>query len=194
MEVGTPAAVAGAVAAYGTPHQDDEYTAIFRSLPAVDFAFAYGSGVFKQAGDAEEEGQPRQPQREPPMLDLVLAVKSPTEWHAANLEWNPRHYSALRWLGAETIARIQGACVRVRACVSIRGLCVWWCGCRLGTLSDTRPPTTEDYGAALYYNMGVPVPGQPGRAMKYGVMSTHALRRDLVDWAWMYAAGEWATD
>ena len=51
------------------------------------------------------------------------------------------------------------------------------------------PTQTEDYGAALYYNTAVPVPGQPGRAMKYGVISTHALRQDLLDWTWFYAAG-----
>lgn len=27
--------------------------------------------------------------------------------------------------------------------------------------------------------------------MKYGVISTHALRRDLMDWTWIYAAGTW---
>lgn len=47
----------------------------------------------------------------------------------------------------------------------------------------------EDYGAALYYNTALPVPGHPNRVMKYGIISTHALRRDLVDWQWMYAAG-----
>jgi translocator assembly and maintenance protein 41 len=52
------------------------------------------------------------------------------------------------------------------------------------------PPTTEDYGAAIYYNTAIPVPGQPGRVMKYGVISTHALRQDLLDWRWMYAAGK----
>jgi hypothetical protein len=50
-------------------------------------------------------------------------------------------------------------------------------------------PKPEDCGAALYYNTAVPVPGQPGRAMKYGVISTHALRQDLLDWTWIYAAG-----
>lgn len=50
-------------------------------------------------------------------------------------------------------------------------------------------PTTEDHGAAMYYNTAIPVPGQPGRVMKYGIISMHALREDLLDWRWMYAAG-----
>ena len=49
--------------------------------------------------------------------------------------------------------------------------------------------TAEDYGAAIYYNTAIPVPGQPGRVMKYGIISTHALRQDLLDWQWMYTAG-----
>ena len=57
------------------------------------------------------------------------------------------------------------------------------------SLTTPLPTQTEDYGAALYYNTAVPVPGQPGRAMKYGVISTHALRQDLLDWTWFYAAG-----
>lgn len=100
---------------------DDEeqelYASIFRSLPAVDFAFAYGSGVFKQAGDDEA---PKVDASRLPMLDLVLAVTSPTEWHAANLQRNPGHYSVLRWLGPGTIARIQGA---------LTLMSVWCIGC-----------------------------------------------------------------
>lgn len=41
----------------------------------------------------------------------------------------------------------------------------------------------------MYYNTAIPVPGQPGRVMKYGIISMHALREDLLDWRWMYAAG-----
>ena len=131
MEAPNPPAAAAAAADGG---RDDEYAAIFRSLPPVDFAFAYGSGVFKQAGyDGEQQpGQQRQPGQQQqqdygrlPMLDLVLAVKSPTEWHAANLQRNPGHYSVLRWLGPEAIARIQG---RARAAYS------WCCGWKGGIL------------------------------------------------------------
>lgn len=93
---------------------EEQYAAIFHSLPAVDYAFAYGSGVFKQAGNDETHGAGQQTRSAVdgarlPMLDLLLAVTSPTEWHAANLQRNPGHYSVLRWLGAGTIARIQGA-------------------------------------------------------------------------------------
>lgn len=54
------------------------------------------------------------------------------------------------------------------------------------------PIHTEDYGAAMYYNTAVPLPDgfQKGRLMKYGVISTTALRQDLLDWTWLYAAGK----
>lgn len=116
METIDPSVAAAAAADGG---RDGEYATIFRALPPVDFAFAYGSGVFKQAGyDSEQpplqqqELQLQQHYGRLPMLDLMLAVKSPTEWHASNLQRNPGHYSVLRWLGPEAIARIQG---RVRA-------------------------------------------------------------------------------
>lgn len=63
-----------------------------------------------------------------------------------------------------------------------------------GLVDANHLPPPEDYGAALYYNTAVPVPLQPGRAMKYGVISTHALRRDLLDWTWIYAAGAGLVD
>lgn len=47
----------------------------------------------------------------------------------------------------------------------------------------------------MYYNTNVACPdafGQPGRSMKYGVISTAALTRDLTDWSWLYASGECA--
>lgn len=102
----------------------------------MDFGFAYGSGVFDQDGyhDDDEDhpttaAAPRQiltnsggnatttPSSPPPivtdparlpMLDLVLAVRNPIEWHRENLERNWKHYSVLRYLGAERLGQIQG--------------------------------------------------------------------------------------
>lgn len=53
-------------------------------------------------------------------------------------------------------------------------------------------PYAESLGAAIYYNTAVPTPGsfQPGRSMKYGVVSTAHLRQDLVEWTWLYVAGK----
>lgn len=49
----------------------------------------------------------------------------------------------------------------------------------------------ESYGAKVYYNTMVPIERGPhaGRLMKYGVVSTCALRADLRHWHWVYLAG-----
>lgn len=41
------------------------------------------------------------------MLDLVFAVDDPAAWHEENLRRNGGHYSALGWLGAAAVARLQ---------------------------------------------------------------------------------------
>ncbi|CAM9382890.1 unnamed protein product [Scytosiphon promiscuus] len=83
---------------------DDELTELMAAFPAVEFAFAYGSGVLKQQGYAEDVSRPS----ELPMLDLVLAVKDSEEWHEANLERNREHYSGLaRLVGPGGITRLQ---------------------------------------------------------------------------------------
>lgn len=65
----------------------------------VRYAFAYGSGVFPQAG---YEGAP------PPMLDFVFAVTHPDHWHSINMTQFPSHYPAYtRVLGSNFVARVQ---------------------------------------------------------------------------------------
>lgn len=173
-------------------HEELVYQEILRSLPPLDFAFAYGSGVFEQEGynDDKEPPSPPSPSSSSldysalPMLDLVLAVRNPIEWHQQNLERNWGHYSVLRYLGAERLGQIQG-----------NNKIIYIVDPTIDSLSLTHTQHThtfppEDYGAAIYYNTSLPVPGQKGRRMKYGVISTHALRRDLLDWRWMYAAGK----
>lgn len=41
------------------------------------------------------------------MMDFILAVENPVEWHKKNLNKNPAHYSVLRHIGPEYIAKIQ---------------------------------------------------------------------------------------
>ena len=98
------------------PQQDQpqpQFDALLDELPPVEFSFAYGSGVFQQAGydplsTPPPSGDNGADYSNLPMLDLVFAVRNPTEWHRENLEKNRHHYSALRFLGAEHIAAIQG--------------------------------------------------------------------------------------
>ncbi|CAM9279633.1 unnamed protein product [Choristocarpus tenellus] len=74
------------------------------TLPEVDFAFGYGSGVLEQEGYS----QSLKSAHDLPMLDLVLGVKKPREWHEINLERNREHYSGFaRLIGPRGIAGVQ---------------------------------------------------------------------------------------
>ncbi|GAA5924945.1 hypothetical protein JCM1841_005375 [Sporobolomyces salmonicolor] len=65
----------------------------------IRFAFAYGSGVFRQKGYSAEDK---------PLLDFVFAVSHPSHWHAINMQQNPQHYSGLmRLLGSNAVAWLQ---------------------------------------------------------------------------------------
>ena len=55
------------------------------NLPIMQYAFAYGSGVFSQAPLSRRDGGA------PPMIDMVVAVKDPVQWHAANMLRNQSH-------------------------------------------------------------------------------------------------------
>ncbi|KAL4075142.1 mitochondrial matrix Mmp37-domain-containing protein [Scleroderma yunnanense] len=80
----------------------------------IRYAFAYGSGVFEQAGyDAPGEGpviqgaQGAQTQ-DSPMLDFVFAVNHPDHWHSINMHQFPGHYPLhARMLGSSFVARTQ---------------------------------------------------------------------------------------
>jgi hypothetical protein len=48
------------------------------NFPPVSYGFAYGSGVFVQP----DLYAPNAPKGSGPMLDFILAVDSPQEWHA----------------------------------------------------------------------------------------------------------------
>ncbi|XP_049622263.1 phosphatidate cytidylyltransferase, mitochondrial isoform X2 [Suncus etruscus] len=65
----------------------------------LSLAFAYGSGVFRQAGPSSNQKDS--------MLDFVFAVDDPLAWHKRNLKKNWNHYSFLKILGPKTITAIQ---------------------------------------------------------------------------------------
>ncbi|KAJ7316788.1 hypothetical protein JRQ81_002950 [Phrynocephalus forsythii] len=66
----------------------------------LSLAFAYGSGVFQQAG-ASTAG------KENNMLDFVFAVDDSVSWHTANLLKNRSHYSFLKYFGPKSISYVQ---------------------------------------------------------------------------------------
>ncbi|XP_060621925.2 phosphatidate cytidylyltransferase, mitochondrial isoform X1 [Anolis sagrei] len=68
--------------------------------PELSLAFAYGSGVFQQAGASSAETGNN-------MLDFVFAVDDSVTWHTTNLSKNRSHYSFLKYFGPKPIANIQ---------------------------------------------------------------------------------------
>ncbi|KAK4054004.1 Mitochondrial translocator assembly and maintenance protein 41 [Microbotryomycetes sp. JL221] len=83
----------------------------------IRFAFAYGSGVFKQAGYTDQDK---------PLLDFIFAVSHPSHWHAINMQQHPHHYSLpMRLLGSNVVAWMQerglGAGVWFNVEVQVKG-------------------------------------------------------------------------
>lgn len=94
---------------------EQELHAIISHFQApIDFAFGYGSGVFKQNG---YEGLVR------PQIDLILGVEDPVKFHEINMRQNPKHYSSLRYCGPTALARCQdfGAGIYFNPFVNIAG-------------------------------------------------------------------------
>ncbi|KAL1923712.1 uncharacterized protein VTP21DRAFT_8692 [Calcarisporiella thermophila] len=93
--------------------------AVVQSFNApVRYAFAYGSGVFRQRGyDTKKK----------PMVDFILAVTHPEHWHYINIQQNPHHYSFLRWFGSGAVSFLQdkvGAHVYFNPYVEVNGLLI----------------------------------------------------------------------
>ncbi|XP_011368963.1 phosphatidate cytidylyltransferase, mitochondrial [Pteropus vampyrus] len=65
----------------------------------LSLAFAYGSGVYRQAGPSSNQKNV--------MLDFVFTVDDPVAWHSKNLKKNRNHYSFLKVLGARVITTVQ---------------------------------------------------------------------------------------
>jgi translocator assembly and maintenance protein 41 len=120
---------------------------VHRFSPGIDYAFGYGSGVFRQAAVNTDPG----------MIDIILAVDDPHVWHERNLQRHSNHYSLMARLG----------------------------GPRFISWVQTK------FGARLYFhpfvNMNINNVAQ--RQLKYGVVSSDDMIRDLIDWDYLYLAG-----
>ena len=79
---------------------DDDLDLVLGDFPPVSYAFAYGSGVFRQRNYSDKQASSA-------MTDVVLAVEDPTAWHTENLARNREHYSGLAWFGPSAIAAVQ---------------------------------------------------------------------------------------
>ncbi|KIO23244.1 hypothetical protein M407DRAFT_110956 [Tulasnella calospora MUT 4182] len=77
----------------------EEIVGTFRA--PIRYAFAYGSGVFKQKGYEQNTG-------DRPMLDFIFAVTHADHWHSINMEQFPSHYPlTARIAGSGLVSRFQ---------------------------------------------------------------------------------------
>lgn len=120
---------------------------VHRFSPGIDYAFGYGSGVFRQTAVNTDPG----------MIDIILAVDDPHVWHERNLQRHSNHYSSMARLG----------------------------GPRFISWVQTK------FGARLYFhpfvNMNINNVAQ--RQLKYGLVSSDDMIRDLIHWDYLYLAG-----
>lgn len=137
----------------------------------IRYAFAYGSGVFGQSGNASQPSaglptsQSLSPHPDPPkaveewqkggakIIDFIFGVSHTQHWHSLNLTQHPHHYSALRYLPYSSAA-------------------ISW--------------IQDSLGAGVYFNPYITVNGV---MIKYGVVSLDTLAADLTDWNTLYLAG-----
>jgi translocator assembly and maintenance protein 41 len=152
---------------------------VIDSLPGpIDWAVAYGSGVRHQANSDPSGVNPTTTflpsriaeQQKPPMTDFLLSTPSLPEFHSANLRRNPSHYPlTARLLGGRRIAWLTerwGAGLWYVTMVNIRGLVSVF--------------ISELSGGGL---------GLIREEVKYGVISTEKLKKDLQGWDTLYVAG-----
>ena len=73
----------------------------------IRYAFAYGSGVFEQAGYDKSAGAQAKGSNGP-MLDFVFAVTHPDHWHSINMHQYPGHYPLhARAFGSSFVSQVQ---------------------------------------------------------------------------------------
>lgn len=73
----------------------DELAVLLKYLPPVDFGCVYGSCLHP---NNSSQGS---------MIDYILGVSDPEQWHSENLKMNPRHYASwIRLGGGNLITRI----------------------------------------------------------------------------------------
>src|SRR2546423_10620065 len=129
----------------------------------IRYAFAYGSGVFPQAGSGSFPSSnvslhPAPPAAitkvqdgKPKMIDFIFGVSYTQHWHSINLQEHRDHYSGIASLGSYAVSKIQ-----------------------------------DSIGAGCYFNPYVTV---DGTLIKYGVVNLDTLCRDLSEWDTLYLAG-----
>ena len=95
----------------------------------IRFAFAYGSGVFKQGAASADK----------PMVDFIFGVSHTQHWHSLNMQEYPDHYSFLRRFGSRAISNVQdhiGAGVYFNPYVEVNGMMIKYGVVNVDTLCE----------------------------------------------------------
>lgn len=115
--------------AFGSNEMKDRLRSLLREFHApVQYAMAYGSGVFSQGKGTSSK----------PQIDLIFGVSHTAHWHSLNLRQHRDHYSFLGSFGSDTVSYVQdkmGAGVYFNPYVDIHGTV-----CRTLCMSDIRWP------------------------------------------------------
>ncbi|KAJ1730234.1 Mitochondrial translocator assembly and maintenance protein 41 [Coemansia biformis] len=139
----------------------------------VRYAFAYGSGVYRQSGYGESK----------PMVDLILAVSHPDHWHALNISQHRAHYSFMGSLGARAVAAVQdrlGAGVYYNPFVEINGVQVKYGVVSMETLSSDLLNWDSLYLAGRMHKPTLTLRRDPLMRISKQVNLTHAVRAALL--------------
>lgn len=134
----------------GLADPDPSLSEVLDELPPASAAFAYGSGVFHQPG-LYERSQDKGPR---PMIDFILTVEDPVDWHRLNLARNPSHYSCFA-------SRVGASTVRIHASGWSLGVCLFLTEYNQ-TLSSNMVQAAraaEGLGAGVYFNTLIPMRG-----------------------------------
>ncbi|PRD29670.1 UNVERIFIED_CONTAM: tamm41 [Trichonephila clavipes] len=175
---------------------------IARFPQRFSLAFAYGSSVFSQGNKNNQKNS----------IDFIFCVDDPLAWHQANVQANNKHYSMLKYAGADFIKYVQehfGAKMYFNSLVEVGNrknmidfiFCVddplAWHQANVQANNkhysmlkyagaDFIKYVQEHFGAKMYFNSLVEV---ENRMIKYGIISTTHLIEDLLDWQTLYISG-----
>ncbi|KAJ1843690.1 Mitochondrial translocator assembly and maintenance protein 41 [Coemansia sp. RSA 2708] len=140
----------------------------------IRYAFAYGSGVYKQTGYAGESK---------PMVDLIFGVSHPDHWHALNIAQNRAHYSFMGTLGAHAVSFVQdraGAGVYYNPFVEVNGMVVKYGVVSMDTLGSDLLNWDTLYLAGRMHKPTLTLRRDPLMRISKQVNLTHAVRAALL--------------
>ncbi|KAJ2776135.1 Mitochondrial translocator assembly and maintenance protein 41, partial [Coemansia interrupta] len=153
----------------------DELNGVLKQFMApIRYAFAYGSGVYKQAGYGAASK---------PMVDMIFAVSHPDHWHALNISQNRSHYSMMGALGSNAVSFVQermGAGVYYNPYVEINGIVIKYGVVSMDTLSSDLLNWDTLYLAGRMHKPTLTLRRDPLMRISKQVNLTHAMRAALL--------------